>query len=121
MTTRDRRALWLGIVLSVVGAALTAASVYAAGITFIIFSVLLPLAVSLSADNKIMSLSLATNLLMAFFCLIIFSILVVFSPSLIGRYGVPEIAIGIAVFLVTALVPALIVSGLVKVIRRKKA
>jgi len=110
----------LGMVLSVVAAGLTAASVYAAGFVFIIFSVLLPLVISLMAEKRIMTLSLVTNLSMALICLFIFFIFGLLSPSLLGRYGIAEVAVGIVGFLLMAVIPALIVSGLVRFIRRKK-
>lgn len=120
MTRRDRRALKLGILLSVVAAGVTAASVYAAGIVFLFFSMLLPLIVSLMAGNKVITLSLMTNLLLALICLVVFFIVVAFSPSLISHYGIAEVALGIVSLMLMAVIPALIVSGLVKLIRRKK-
>jgi hypothetical protein len=118
---RDRRALMLGVVLGIIAGPLTIASVYAAGIVFMIFSVLLPLIVSLVARNRVTTLALVPNALMALTCLLIFWALEVSSPGPASRHDASDIALGIITVVAATVIPALLVSGLVKFVRSRRA
>ncbi|MDT4897592.1 MAG: hypothetical protein QOH25_2669 [Acidobacteriota bacterium] len=118
MHTRDRNALVVAIALGIISGALTIAAAFAAFLVFIAFSFLSPLIVSLMAQNRVTSLSLVSNLIMALTVMIIFA--VAMSHSMRARYGLGEILLGILVILLMAVIPALAVSGVVKLIRRKR-
>jgi len=117
VTKKDSFALKLGVVLGIVSSTLVIVSFYAAGLVFIFFSIALPLTVSLVAQERIITLSLVPNLLMTLICSLFFA---VFYPSMLGRYGPAEIALGIVALIAMGLIPALAVSGLVKLIRRRR-
>jgi hypothetical protein len=119
MNTRDRYALAVGILLGIVSGALTVAAAFAAGLVFIACSILSPLIVSLVAQNRIMTLSQVPNLVMTLTALIIFVVFIGYS-SMPWRYGPGEILVGIVAILMMAAIPALALSGLVKLIRRRK-
>ena len=111
----------MGIVLGLISGALTVAGVYAAGLVFIAFSIVSPLVVSLVAQNRIMTLSQVPNLIMTLTATIIFMIVVAFTDFKMPRsYGPAEIALGALVILLMAAIPALVISGMVKLIRRKR-
>ena len=119
MSRRDRYALAVGILLGILSGALTVAAVYAAGLVFIAFSIVSPLIVSLVAQKRIMTLSQVPNLVMTLTALIIFAAFVGFS-SMPWRHDPGEILLGILVILMMAAIPAFVISGLVKLIRRKR-
>jgi len=116
MSTRDRYAVIAGVILGIVSAVLSAAAAFAAGLVFLAFSLINPLVVSLIAQNRIMTLSQIPNLLMA---LILGIIVALFGISTISRYDPAELSIGILAALAMAVVPAFVISGLVKLIRGK--
>ena len=121
MSNRDRRALTVGIILGLAGAGLTIASVYAAGIVFLILAVLFPLSISLMAEQRIISLSLVPNILMALVCLLIYFVFLTSWPSSLMNYGATEKALGVLAVLLMAIIPALAMSIVIKLIRRKRA
>ena len=121
MTKRDRLALKLGVALGLVAGPLVIASLFAAGLVFMAFTILLPLIVSMVAQNRVMILGLLPNALMALTCLLIFGAIAVSSPGPLSRYGAAEIALGILVVVAAAVIPALAVSWLVKFVRRRRA
>ncbi len=119
MSSRDRHALAVGIVLGIVCGALTIAGALVAGLVFIVCCFLSPLIVSLIAQDRIMTLSQVPNLLMTLVVMIILFAMggLSFTRS---RYNAGEIALGILVVLLMAVIPALAISALVKWIRRKR-
>ena len=119
MTKRDRYALILGLVLGVLAGVLAIASLYAVGLVFLFFSFLLPLIVSLVARNRIMTLSLVPNVMMALVCLL-FYVWIKMTSTMRGE-GPLEVALAVLTIMVAALLPALAVSGVVKLIRRNRA
>lgn len=120
MSKRDRYALVVGISLGVISGALTIASMFAAGLVFIAFSIVSPLIVSLVAQNRIMTLSQVPNLVMTLTAAIIYAILAAFtSYSMPWRYGPGETLLGVLTVLLMAAIPAFAVSGVVKLIRKR--
>lgn len=118
MARSDRRALVAAICLGFISAALGAAAVYAAGIVFFIFSMINPLVVSLLARHRIMSFSQVPNLIMAATLTIL---LLIYGASTVNRYGPEERMLGALCVLAAAVIPALLVSGIVKLVRHKTA
>jgi hypothetical protein len=122
MNKRDRIALIAGLVLGIVAAGLSVAAVFAAGLVFIAFSFVNPLIVSLLAQNRIMTLAQVPNLLavLLFLPMVLF---LTYDSGVRGlggnNYGAGEITLGILAALLMAVVPALVVSGVVKLIRRR--
>ena len=117
MTARDRRALWIGLTMGVVGGVLSIAAVYAAALVFLICSFVFPLITSLIAQNRIVTLSLVPNLVMVVVtgaCLIL---LIVGNPS--TRYGWAEVLGGAVAWILMGVIPALVVSWPIKVIRKR--
>ena len=119
MSSRDRYALAIGILLGIISGALTVAAVYAAGLVFIAFSIVSPLIVSLVAQQRIMTLSQVPNLLMTLTAVIIFYGVIGYS-SMPWHYSPGEMLLGVLVILMMAAIPAFAISGLVKLIRRKR-
>lgn len=119
MNTRDRYALATGILLGIISGALTVAAMFAAGLVFIACAILSPLIVSLVAQNRIMTLSQVPNLVMTLTAVIIFFVFVGYA-SMPWHYGPAEILLGIVAILMMAAIPALAISGLVKLIRRRR-
>jgi len=107
MTKRDRKALLIGIALGIVSATLSAAAVFFFLIVFAVFVIVNPLVVSLIADKRIITLGTVPNLIMA---MLVGSLYLAFEGELLDVLFV----------FAGALVPALVVSGIVKVLRRRK-
>jgi len=120
MSKRDRNALIAGIALGIVTAGLSMAAVFAAGIVFVAFSIVNPLIVSLMAEKRIMSLAQAPNLV-AFLILVPLVLIFLRSNPSMSHYNVGEILLGILVVLLMAVIPALLVSAVVRLIRKRNA
>lgn len=122
MSERDKYALGLGIFLGIFSGALAAfATVYGllGIIVFIFFSILSPLLVSVMAENRIMAFGQVPNLVMTLTGTTLFLALGGYS-FLLWRYDLVEILLRVLTILMMAVTPALVVSGLVVWIRRRR-
>ena len=120
--TKTRNAVLLSVCLGIISAVLTAASFYAAGITFLIFSLLNPLIVSLVVPARSTSLSILANTVLVFMLPIIVGlVLLILRVPWTGlpRGGSGELVAGFLLALAVALTFAWIISALVRLVRRK--
>lgn len=115
-TPRDRYALAVGILLGIISGALTVFGALVAGVVFISCAIVSPLIVSLVAEERIMILSLVPNLIMT---LIAITVVLLMGHSIMRSYDLGMILLGIIVTFMIAIISALAMSGLVKLIRRK--
>ena len=112
----------LSVSLGIIAAVLTVASVYAAGITFLIFSLLNPLIVSLVAPRRSTGLSILANAVLVFMLpIVVVLALWILQMSWTGlpRGGNSELVTGFMFALAVAIICAWIMSALVRLVRRK--
>lgn len=121
---KERSGVVLSIGLGLIAGVLTVASFYGAPITFLFFSVLSPLIVSLAVPNKSTALSILANVVHVFSLPIIVTLVLwILRVPWTGlpRGGDSEIWAGLLLALAVAISFAWITSAVVRLVRRKVA